>query len=106
MTFIFLALGVLSLIWVLHEVTQKITLDDEGVLLKSWWRGGYLQWSEVQDATMNSLGWDMRLRGNGKSLSFVFRWVPKEQKDDFTQALQYYLTLHQIPMERRDWLLP
>jgi small-conductance mechanosensitive channel len=101
-----LALGAWLLLWLIHELPQRVILDEDGVHLRSWVRGGYLSWSQVEDATLGRFGRDIRLRGAAKSLSFVFGWFPKRQRDAFAQALQYYLILHQVPIHRRDWLLP
>ena len=106
MAAVLLAMGGLFLLWVIHELPQKVTLDEKGVHVRSWVRGGYLAWSQVEDATLGSFGRDIRLRGAGKSLSFVFGWFPKHQREAFAEALQYYLTLHQVPVPHRDWLLP
>lgn len=106
MTFPFFALGGFLLIWVLHEIPQKVILDNDGIRLRSGWRGGYLQWSRVEEATLSRGNKDIRLRGNGKSLSFCFGRFPVRQREPFAKALQYYLIKYGVPTHRRDWLLP
>jgi hypothetical protein len=99
-----LALGALTLIWVVHEVAQKLHLDEAGVRLSSWWRGGYLPWNEVEDVTVGS--GMVRVRGKGKSLSFMAGWFPPRERDAVQKVLQYYVVLHEIPVRRGQWLLP
>jgi hypothetical protein len=98
------AMGLLTLVWVVHEVAQKVRLDGEGVRLWSWWRGGYLAWSEIADVTVGN--GNVRLRGKGKRLSFMAGWFPAGERELFRKALGYYVVLHEIPVKRGQWLLP
>lgn len=85
---------------------QRAILDENRVRVHSCWRSGYLSWTQIEEATFSGQTGHMCLRDSSKKLSVSVGSFPRHQREAFAKALQYYLTLREVPIQRRDRLLP
>lgn len=106
MAVFFLVFGGWMLICLVSLVPQTITLDEDGVRVRSLWRGGYLPWSQIEAALWHRPIRYVHLGGEDKTLGFDLDVFSKKDRNEIVKVLGYYCTLHHIPFRYGKRLLP